>query len=63
MTHDRALRSVRLGPSWLRSVDRDVTNNARFVNGHRDARAAFVTAARLAFQAEDYVRTGVGVSR
>jgi len=63
MTHDRPLRSVRLGPSWLRDVDRDITNNARFVNGHRDARGALVTAVRLALQAEDYVRTGVGVSR
>jgi hypothetical protein len=53
---------VRLGPDWLRFVDRDISNNARLV-GPGDAKAAAVVAWRWSLFVEEIVRSYAGVAR
>jgi hypothetical protein len=59
---DRPLHAVRLGPEWLRFVDRDISNNARLV-GPGDNRAATVLAARWTLLVEEILRAHAGVGR
>ena len=57
------LRSVRVGPSWLRNIDGDVTNNARFVDKETDTRPSAVLATRWTLYVEEVLRTYVGMGR
>jgi len=59
---DKQLHAVRLGPDWLRFVDKDVSNNARLV-GAGDAKAAAVVAWRWSLFVEEIVRAYAGVAR
>jgi hypothetical protein len=63
VVRDRRLRSVRLGPDWLRYVDKSVANDARRADGSRDGRPAAVLAARWSLYVEEIVRTYVGLAR
>jgi hypothetical protein len=58
---DRPLPDVRLGPAWLSSIDADLSNNARSVEG--DALPAATLALRWTFYVEDLVRSHAGVAR
>jgi len=58
----KELATVRLGPEWLRFVDRDLSNNARAL-GRSDRRAATALAARWTLFVEDVVRSYAGVGR
>jgi hypothetical protein len=59
---DKRMRVVRIGPDWLRNLDRDLSNNARRT-GPADHRPAAVLAARWALYAEEVLRTYGGVAR
>ena len=59
---DQQLHAVRLGPDWLRFVDKDVSNNARLV-GPGDAKAATIVAWRWSLFVEEIVRAYAGVAR
>ena len=49
--------------SWLRNIDGDITNNARFVDDERDTRPSAVLATRWTFYVEEVLRTYVGMGR
>jgi hypothetical protein len=59
----RQLRVARLGPAWLSSVDRNLSDNARLRSGLEDGRAAAAIAARTAVYVEEMVRSSVGLAR
>ncbi|MGQ0614378.1 MAG: M1 family metallopeptidase [Planctomycetaceae bacterium] len=60
---EKRLAAVRLGPSWLRNIDKEVSNDALRADKSADTRAATALAVQWTFFVEEAVRAYAGVAR